>query len=355
MKFNTLAYESGELMLLDQRELPNHMSYMSCHTLQDVIVAIRDMVVRGAPAIGVTAAYGMVLGAKEMKELTPATMLSVKEQLDRSRPTAVNLMWATERIFQRYSSCYEEALLEGTQLDKQASIAVLLEEAKRMHEEDTESCRLLSAYGNSLVSDGDTILTHCNAGALATTAYGTAVGVITAAYDAGKNIRVYADETRPRLQGARLTSWELFHHGVDVTLIADSVAATLIRDRVIDMVVVGADRIAANGDTANKIGTFMLAALCKQYQIPFYIAAPKSTVDFSLSSGKEIVIEERSGEEIRVVDGQRIALKEIPVYNPAFDVTPADHITAIITDEGIKVPPYETSLQTLLNKEERNE
>ncbi|MDO4800032.1 MAG: S-methyl-5-thioribose-1-phosphate isomerase [Bacillota bacterium] len=343
MKFRTLEYQNGVLTLIDQRILPLQVEYLSYDSLEGVIFSIADMVVRGAPAIGAAAGYGFAIGIREIAQKGVVPTLEqaaeIKTKLDASRPTAVNLMWATQRMLDAYRKFAPETPEEA--------IAGMDREAQAIYDEDVASCKAISDNGASLVEEGFTILTHCNAGALATTAYGTAVGVITAAHDQGKKIRVYADETRPRLQGARLTSWELFHHGVPVTLISDSVAATLIRDKKIDMVVVGADRIAANGDTANKIGTFMLSAMCKWYNVPFYIAAPLSTIDFDIATGAEIEIETRSGEELRVIDGVRIALEEIPVFNPAFDVSPHENITAIITDRGIARPPYLQSLQAL--------
>lgn len=331
--FKAVEYVNGALVLIDQRILLNEKAYVTCQTLDDVIFAIKDMIVRGAPAIGATAGYGMLIAANELgANLTLEAMKEVKRKLDASRPTAVNLMWATERIV-----C-AVALLESA--DSEAMRTCIECEAHAIFEEDAISCKAMAEHGNTLIMYGDTILTHCNTGALATVAYGTALGVIREAHASGKNIKVYADETRPRLQGAKLTAWELKEEGIPATLIPDSVAATLIRDGKINRIIVGADRIASNGDTANKIGTFMLSALAKVYQVPFYIAAPTTTIDFNMATGAEIEIEERDAEEVTHINGIRIAPEGMPVYNPAFDVTPNENITAIITEKGVVFPPY---------------
>lgn len=333
--FKAVEYKEGILRLIDQRKLPIEKTYFECKTIEDVIFAIKDMVVRGAPAIGATAGYGMLIGAMALgSDLTLQEVEKLKVKLDSSRPTAVNLMWATQRIF-------------SAAKERSPSIPILEcieNEAHRIYNEDALSCKKMAEYGNTLISHGDVILTHCNTGALATVAYGTALGVIREAHRTGKNISVYADETRPRLQGAKLTAWELMEEGIPATLISDSVAATLMRDGKIDKVIVGADRIAKNGDTANKIGTFMLSVIAKTYQIPFYVAAPVSTIDFGMDSGKDIDIEERDEDEVTTIAGVRIAPEGINVYNPAFDVTPAEHITAIITEKGIVFPPFTTEL-----------
>jgi len=338
--FKAVSYFEDELILIDQRALPIEKKMVHCRTLEEVIFAIKDMIVRGAPAIGATAAYGMLIGAKAYKEaLDMEKLLKIKKELDASRPTAVNLMWATERIV----SCFSNE----NQLNASQMIEIIEREAHRIYDEDAISCKSMAEYGNTLINSGDTILTHCNTGALATVAYGTALGIIREAHSTGKNIKVFADETRPRLQGAKLTAWELMEEGIPSTLIPDSVAATLIRDGKIDKIIVGADRIASNGDTANKIGTFMLSALAKVYGVPFYIAAPTTTIDFDMKSGDAIEIEERDAEEVTHISGVRIAPLGINVFNPAFDVTPNANITAIVTEKGIVYPPFEVNIPKL--------
>lgn len=335
--FLAIEFTDGVLRLLDQRVLPLQKTYFDCKTLSEVVFAIKDMVVRGAPAIGATAGYGMVIGAMALGEsLTVDALVEIKAILDASRPTAVNLMWATERVV----SSVKASGVHGSEEILSHIKAV----ADSIYEEDAISCKRMAEYGNTLIREGDTILTHCNTGALATVAYGTALGVIREAHFTGKNIKVYADETRPRLQGAKLTAWELMEEGIPSTLIADSVAATLIRDGKIDMVIVGADRIAGNGDTANKIGTFMLSVVAKAYGVPFYIAAPTTTIDFDMASGGEIEIETRDAEEVTHTFGVRVAPEGMDVYNPAFDVTPNENITAIITDKGIVYPPFKENI-----------
>lgn len=339
----TLEFRSGALYLLDQRKLPLCCEMFECKTYHDVDFAIRDMVVRGAPAIGEAAAYGAVLAAmellKESKEDFNNSMEAALELLNRSRPTAVNLMWAVERMRKVLKGC--------SAVDNAEAFERIKAEADSIVAEDIYTSSAMAGYGNSLIKERAVILTHCNTGALATSGYGTALGVIREAHYSGKSIFVYADETRPRLQGARLTAWELMQEGIPASLIADSVAATLIRDRKIDLILVGADRIALNGDTANKIGTFMLSVVAKAYNVSFYIVAPTSTIDFSIESGKEIDIEERSSEEVTHIDGTRIAAEGINVYNPAFDVTPYENITGIITEKGILYAPYRDSIYKL--------
>lgn len=304
------------------------------------------MIVRGAPAIGVSAAYGMVLGAAEYKgddvEGFIKHLEKVSELLKDTRPTAVNLFWAIERM------------LKVAYNNRQASVEdikdLLLKEADRMAQEDVETNRRIGYFGQQLLQDGAVVLTHCNAGALATVGYGTALGVIRAAREAGKNISVYADETRPYLQGARLTAWELMEEGIPVTLITDSMAGYFMKKGIISAVIVGADRIAANGDVANKIGTYTLAVLAKENRVPFYVAAPLSTLDLSIESGDDIPIEERDEREVTHIGGVRIAPYGVKVANPAFDVTPNQYVTAIITDAGVVYPPYKQNLQKLVNK-----
>jgi len=338
--FKAVDYINGELHLIDQRALPIEKLTIRCKTLEEVVFAIKDMIVRGAPAIGATAAYGMLIGANEAgSALTLSKLLEIKAILDASRPTAVNLMWATQRIIKK---------LETSRCDNVTQMLELIEaEAHAIFNEDAQHCKAMAEFGNTLIGVGDTILTHCNTGALATVAYGTALGVIREAHATGKNIHVYADETRPRLQGAKLTAWELMEEGIPSTLIPDSVAATLIRDGKIDKIIVGADRIASNGDTANKIGTFMLSALAKVYGVPFYVAAPTTTFDFDMLSGDLIEIEERDATEVTHVGNVRIAPVGMAVYNPSFDVTPNDNITAIITEKGIVMPPFTVNIAKL--------
>lgn len=318
----------GALKLLDQRALPGREAYVSCRTVEDVARAIEGMTVRGAPAIGIAAAYSVVLGARRGR----GAVFEALERLARTRPTAVNLFGALNRM---------RAVLEADPaLEGEALAGALLDEAVRLHEADVEANRRMGAYGAELLPRTAVVLTHCNAGAIATGGHGTALGVLRSAREAGKTVRVYADETRPLLQGARLTAWELARDGFDVTLIADGMAGALMRTGRVDAVVVGADRIAANGDTANKIGTYGLAVLAAAHGVPFYVVAPWSTFDPSLPDGSEIPIEERSEEEMRVLfDGQRVP-DSVRIWNPAFDVTPARYIAAIVSERGVFRPPY---------------
>nr|MBO2494416.1 S-methyl-5-thioribose-1-phosphate isomerase [Clostridia bacterium] len=341
-----IEWKNDRLCLLDQTLLPHQKKYVECYTYSDVARAIKEMIVRGAPAIGVSAAYGMVLGAAEYKgddvEGFIKHLEKVSELLKGTRPTAVNLFWAIERM------------LKVAYNNRQASVEdikdLLLKEADRMAQEDVETNRRIGYFGQQLLQDGAVVLTHCNAGALATVGYGTALGVIRAAREVGKNISVYADETRPYLQGARLTAWELMEEGIPVTLITDSMAGYFMKKGIISAVIVGADRIAANGDVANKIGTYTLAVLAKENRVPFYVAAPLSTLDLSIESGDDIPIEERDEREVTHIGGVRIAPYGVKVANPAFDVTPNQYVTAIITDAGVVYPPYKQNLQKLVNK-----
>ncbi|NPV25881.1 MAG: S-methyl-5-thioribose-1-phosphate isomerase [Firmicutes bacterium] len=339
-----LEWTGDCLKLLDQTKLPLKTEFVSCQDYITVAEAIRTMQVRGAPAIGVAAAFGLVLAAKQYTGQNQSELVALVEQaadtLRRTRPTAVNLFWAIERMLARLET------------EKQAPVdeikAGLEAEAKAILAEDIAMNRRIGELGSQLVPVQARILTHCNAGALATGGYGTALGVIRSAHQVGKVAEVYADETRPLLQGARLTVWELLQDQIPVTLIADNMAGYLMQQGKVDLVIVGADRIAANGDVANKIGTYSLAVLAHAHGIPFYVAAPASTLDLSLSTGANIPIEERHPEEVRHVFGQRIAPVDVKVYNPAFDVTPNRLITAIITDRGIARPPYEQSLAELV-------
>ena len=342
-EIKTIEFKDDVLYLIDQRKLPTNYEIFECKNYKEVDFAIKDMVVRGAPAIGATAAYGVVLAAKEFIHDDKDTFLKnldeALEVLYNSRPTAVNLMWAIKRM--------RDLIEKNKDLDVQGIYEKIVEEADIIYNEDIETNKKMAKYGNEIIKEGATILTHCNTGALATVAYGTALGVVREAHYTGKNIFVYADETRPRLQGSKLTAWELVQEGIPAKLIADNVAATLIRDGKIDTILVGADRIANNGDTANKIGTFMLSVVAKAYNVPFYIVAPTTTIDFDMESGDEIEIEERSPEEVTHINGVRIAPEGIDVYNPAFDVTPHENITGIITEKGIIRPPFKENILKL--------
>ena len=323
--------KDGALRLLDQRALPGREAYLVCRTVEDAALAIENMTVRGAPAIGIAAAYGVVLAAAGGR----GAVLEAIERLARTRPTAVNLFEALNRM---------RAILEvEPSLEGKGLAGLLLDEALRIHEADVEANRRMGACGAELLPKTAVVLTHCNAGAIATGGHGTALGVLRSAREAGKTVRVYADETRPLLQGARLTVWELARDGFDVTLIADGMAGALMRAKRIDAVIVGADRIAANGDTANKIGTYALAVLAAAHGVPFYVAAPWSTFDLTLADGSGIPIEERSEEEMRgLPNGQRVP-DAVKIWNPAFDVTPARYIAAIVTERGVFRPPYSFS------------
>jgi methylthioribose-1-phosphate isomerase len=338
----TIAWRGRSVIMIDQRKLPGQETYVRCSTYIQVAQAIEKMVIRGAPAIGIAAAYGLALGAMALTAGTGRSLdrdfEKIYQRLERTRPTARNLFWALERM----KAVYERARQHGLRAIRTA----LLEEAKTIEREDSETNHAIGRHGQALLRDGWTILTHCNAGGLATAEYGTALGVIRAAVAEGKRVRVFADETRPFLQGARLTVWELDKDGVPVVLITDSMAGWFLRRGDVDAVVVGADRIARNGDTANKIGTYSLAVLAKENGVPFYVAAPMSTVDPTLADGGGIPIEERSPDEVREVAGRLVTLPYAEVRNPAFDVTPAAYITAIITERGVCRPPFEKSLRS---------
>lgn len=336
----TVSWNMGKVRLVDQTALPEKLIYVEYSDWREVAEAIRTMVVRGAPAIGCTAALGLALGARGIIADSRASLLtrveSMAEVFRASRPTAVNLFWAIDRIMQ---AAYDEP---GNMMDIKDT---MLFEALEMLNEDIQTNRRLSTYGAALLPREGNVLTHCNAGALATVGYGTALGVIRAAVEDGKQIHVYADETRPRLQGMKLTAWELAKDKIPVTIIADNMAASLMRQGKVDCVVVGADRIAANGDTANKIGTYGLAVVAKHHGVPFYVAAPFSTIDMKLMSGIQIPIEQRDNTEMTHIDGVRIAPEGVNVINPAFDVTPSELITAIITEQGVLRPPYTEALE----------
>jgi len=334
-----IEWLDGKLRILDQSRLPREQIFTDLDNYQDVILAIKEMRIRGAPAIGVAAAYGIALGASGIatvnKDEFLAQLSQIMQNFADSRPTAVNLFEAINRM--RIAA-------------KGHSIAEikksLIDEAKQIHKEEITATELLSRLGADLIEDGFRLLTHCNAGPLATAGYGTALGVIKAAKEQNKRVTVFATETRPLLQGARLTTWELVQEGIPVTLITDSMAGYFMQRKKVDCVIVGADRIAANGDVANKIGTYTLAVLAKENEIPFYVAAPTSTIDLSLSSGDEIPIEERSPDEVTHIQGVPIAPQGVKAANPAFDVTPHSYITAIITEKGVIREPYTEGLNT---------
>jgi len=341
----TIEWTDEGVVMIDQRRLPTHELYPVFKTHDEVAVAIEDMVVRGAPAIGVAAAMGIALGMKNSSagslDEFDKDFNRVCERLLVTRPTAVNLFWAVERMRWAFKHCRRD----GASIDQIRQL--LVSEALDIHREDVQSNQKMGAFGADLIPDNGTVLTHCNAGALATAGFGTALGVIRAAVEAGKNIRVFADETRPFLQGARLTAWELAKENIPVTLITDSMAGHFLKAGEVDCVIVGADRIAANGDVANKIGTYMVAVAAHENNVPFYVAAPLSTVDLSLSSGDQIPIESRADEEVTHFHGQQVAPEGVKVANPAFDVTPHRYVSAIITDAGVAREPYDTSLKAL--------
>ena len=338
-----IEWVSGKIRLLDQTRLPWEEVYLELEDYRQMASAIKEMRVRGAPAIGVAAAYGMALGAQGIEAASKEEFMiklgTVSQALSVTRPTAVNLFWALERMKRAAEAVEDVAQIK----------AALIKEAQKLEVENEEADRKLSKYGAGLINDGFTILTHCNTGALATAGYGTALGVIKAAKEQGKNIRVLVTETRPLLQGARLTTWELASEGIPFTLIADTMTGYFLSRGGIDCVIVGADRIAANGDVANKIGTYNIAVLAMENGVPFYVAAPSSSIDLSLPSGDGIPIEERSPEEVTRIEGIPIAPVGVQVANPAFDITPHLYITAIITERGIAKEPYEIRLKKVLS------
>jgi len=339
----TIDVQDDAIIMVDQRKLPAQEIYVRCRTAPEVAKAIRTMVIRGAPAIGVAAAYGIALGMKRSTAKgTRQFAVDFQKTCDlmaATRPTAVNLFWAIERMKRTFS--------EGAQAGEspQELVMRLEREAKAIHDEDVANCRAMGAHGAQVVPDGARVLTHCNAGALATAGYGSALGVIRAAVEQGKKIAVFADETRPFLQGARLTAWELVREGISTTVITESMAGPLMRAGEIDLVVVGADRIAANGDTANKIGTYTVAVMAKEHSLPFYVAAPLSTIDLSTPDGDHIPIEERDQREVSHLGASQLTPAGANIRNPAFDVTPHRYITGIITERGILLPPYSESLK----------
>ena len=350
--FKTIEWTSEGVRMIDQTLLPGEEVYRTYKTCQEVAEAIRSMVIRGAPAIGVAASMGVALGVKNSRAQSVAELKAefetIADTISKTRPTAVNLFWAIHRM----RAAFEKALAgPGTDSEKIARVQVVLEdEARRMLAEDIAVNEAMGRYGATLLQDNSTVLTHCNAGALATGGYGTALGVIRAAVSQGKRINVLADETRPFLQGARLTAWELVKDGIPVTVITDNMAGHFMKQSKVQAVIVGADRIAANGDVANKIGTYTVAVLARENGVPFYVAAPLSTIDLSLASGDEIPIEERSPAEVTHWRGIQTVPDNVTALHPAFDVTPHRYITAIITERGIAREPYTESLKALFEE-----
>ena len=344
--FKTIEWKNNMVVMIDQRLLPNEEVYRTYMDFLDVAEAVREMVIRGAPAIGVAAAMGIALGAidiksKERKEFVKQ-FNHICNVMAHTRPTAVNLFWAIDRM--------KRIVKENPKLGADELKERLVEEAKRIYEEDIEINRQMGRHGSKLIKNRATVLTHCNAGALATAGYGTALGVIRAAIEEGKKIKVFADETRPFLQGSRLTAWELMKDGIDTTLITDNMSGYMMKKGLIDAVIVGADRIAANGDVANKIGTYSVAVLAKEHKIPFYVAAPISTIDLKIKSGDSIPIEERDIREVTHIKDIPIAPNAVKVKNPAFDVTPNRLVTAIITEKGIARKPFGKSIGRLVRR-----
>jgi len=340
LPLETVRWDKGSLYIIDQTLLPTELREIELSTVDAVWEAIKSLRVRGAPAIGVCAAFGILVAINEQAGKSTDDVLgavqSAADYLATSRPTAVNLFWALDRM--------RAVAEDNAHLDHAAFVARLESEAIEICEEDTRRCRAIGEHGASLIRDGIGVLTHCNAGGLATASYGTALAPMFRAHEQGKRFAVFADETRPLLQGARLTAWELMNAGIDVTLICDNTAAQVMREGRVQLVVVGSDRIAANGDAANKIGTYNVALIAKAHDVPFYVAAPLSTVDFSIATGDEIPIELRGADEVTHGFGKQTAPDGVKVYSPAFDVTPAHLIAGIITERGILRPPYETSI-----------
>ncbi len=336
----------GTVKMIDQRKLPLEFVVVEFDDYHDVARSIKEMYIRGAPAIGAAAAFGMALAARQSRATSRDGLLQDLEAaaavIQATRPTAVNLFWATDRIL--------NAARTSTAVAPDQIIQELIDEAQRLADEDVEINRRMGAHGASLIQDGDNILTHCNAGALATVDYGTALAVVRAAHEQGKGIHVWVDETRPRLQGARLTSWELMNEGIPMTLIADNVAGHLMRTGRVDIVIVGSDRTAANGDVANKIGTYKLAVLAKENGIPFYAVVPTSTIDLAVAAGDDIPIEERDALEVTHVRECQIAPDGVPVLNVAFDVTPHRYVTGIVTENGIAYPPFKENLRRMVEQ-----
>ncbi len=349
MPVETISWVKGSIRYVDQTLLPHKLKFVRCGDIKKLWRAIKRLEIRGAPAIGIAGALGVALGIRNSTARSFRALFSeikgITKYLASSRPTAVNLFWALDRM--------EALALSSRAMPVEKIKRALLKEAIKVIDEDKKNCRAMARFGAGLIKSQDVILTHCNAGGLATADYGTALGVLFEAHKQGKKIKVYADETRPLLQGARLTAWELLHEGINTTLICDNMAASLMGKGLIDKVFVGADRIASNGDVANKIGTYSLAVLARHHHVPFYVVAPASTFDFRLTTGKDIPIEERDGNEVRTVLGKLIAPKNVKVYNPAFDVTPNEYITAIVTESGIFKKPFKTSLKKVKSASRR--
>ena len=339
----TIVWKNNQVVMIDQRKLPLQERYVVCENYRAVIRAIKDLVIRGAPAIGVAAAMGVALGAMKVRtshiDRFKVKLDAICHEMVLARPTAVNLSWAVERM--------RRVVVQNHREEIKTLQSLLVQEAQKILSEDITINQAIGRHGQRLIRDGSRVLTHCNAGTLATGGYGTALGVIRAAVEAGKRIEVFADETRPFLQGARLTAWELMEAGIPVTVITDNAAGSFMQQGKIDTVIVGADRIAANGDVANKIGTYMVAVLSKTHQIPFYVAAPLSTVDCALKSGKEIPIEERNPKEVTHLLGRRTVPEGVSAQNPAFDITPYRYLSAIITEKGVIEKPNKIKIAEL--------
>lgn len=342
----TIEWHENTVRMIDQRTLPQRFQVLTCRDHHQVAEAIRDMAIRGAPAIGAAAAFGLALCAVNSRAATGTQLLDALKQaaedIGCTRPTAVNLFWALDRMLRKAEACVAFPAFD--------MVSVLVAEAQAIADEDVETNRRMGRFGADLIQDGDAVLTHCNAGRLATVDYGTTLGVVRAAVEQGKRVHVYADETRPRLQGARLTSWELMEDGIPVTLIVDNAAGHLLRTGQVQVVLVGADRVAANGDVANKIGTYKLAVVARENGVPFYVVAPTSTLDMGTPFGDAIPIEERSAKEVTLVDGVQIAPDGVRVANPAFDVTPHRYVTGIVTEEGVVRPPFEENLRQMMER-----
>lgn len=361
MKFDTIKWEDGKIIIIDQTKLPQQESMIELDNVDKVVDAIQQLKVRGAPLIGVAASYGAAIAAKELLSvhisdihLYKRLFLEKIDKIVKSRPTAVNLANCINRIMEKVNELLKIGFEKPISIVKHEIYENVLHLAKMIHKEDEEICESIGIFGNDLIEDDDVILTHCNAGSLATSAWGTALSVIYKAYENGKRIKVYSDETRPLLQGSRLTAYELLKKGIDVTTICDNMAGFLMKQKKIKKVIVGADRICLNGDFANKIGTYSLAVLAKKHKIPFYVAAPYTTFDAKLVNGKQIPIEERDPDEVRFIKDVQLAPKDVKVYNPAFDVTEAKYVTAFITEKGILYPPFRLSIKKYLNKIAKN-
>lgn len=357
MKFNTISWEDGKIKIIDQTKLPVVEQIISLDTVDKVVDAIKSLQIRGAPLIGIAAAYGAALAAKELLDLHIVDIKEYKilfqkniEKIVSSRPTAVNLKNCIDVIMNTVNEVLKIGVEKPILTVKREVYENALFVAKKLHEEDEKICESIGIWGNKLIEDNDVILTHCNAGSLATTAWGTALSVIYKAYESNKKIKVYSDETRPLLQGSRLTAYELLKKGVDVTTICDNMAGFLMKQKKITKVIVGADRICLNGDFANKIGTYSLAVLAKVHNIPFYVAAAYTTFDKNLTDGYQIPIEQRNADEVRKIKDIQLAPLEVNVYNPAFDVTDGKYVTAFITEKGILYPPYKIAIKKYLEK-----